>query len=140
MVKSRKAQRILKFEYEKAPDIKRRALKLIKELQLDYLTPRRLFFYRSEGSKARAYARTWGLPKIWQNALEIEPAYIIEVISKYFDKLPPRDQDKVLLHEISHIPKNFSGALIPHTRKRKGSFKDKLEILIDRYFETYRSR
>ena len=134
----RKSQRIKKFEYEKAPDIKRRALKLIKELQLNYLTPGRLFFYRSEGSKARAYARTWGLPKIWQNALDIEPAYIIEVISKYFDNLAPREQDKVLLHEISHIPKNFSGALIPHTRKRKGSFKDKLEILIDRYFETYR--
>jgi len=95
----------------------------------------RLFFYRSTGSKARAYARTWGLPKLWQNTLGIGPAYIIEVISKYFDKLPLHDQDKVLLHEISHIPKNFSGALVPHTRKRKGSFRDKLEGLIARYLE-----
>jgi len=130
-----KAKKFSKFEYDKAPDIKARALKLIEELHLDYLLGDRLFFYRSTGSKARAYARTWGLPKIFQNALDIEPAYVIEVISGYFDKLSTRDQDKVLLHEISHIPKNFSGALVPHTHRRKGSFKDKLEILIDRYSE-----
>lgn len=131
----RKASKFSKFEYDKAPDIKERALKLIEELHLDYLLGDRLFFYRSTGSKARAYARTWGLPKIFQNALDIEPAYVIEVISGYFDKLSARDQDKVLLHEISHIPKNFSGALVPHTHRRKGSFKDKLEILIDKYLE-----
>lgn len=125
----------LKFEYEKAPDIRKRALELIEELHMDYLLGERLFFYRSTGSKARAYARTWGFPKLLQNALEIEPAYVIEVISKYFDKLLPREQDKVLLHELSHIPKNFSGALLPHTRRRKGSFKNKLEILIDKYLE-----
>lgn len=135
MKKSRKVRKFSKFEYEKAPDIKSRVLKLVEELHLDYLLGERLFFYRSTGSKARAYARTWGLPKLWQNALEIEPAYIIEVISKYFDKLPPREQDKVLLHEISHVPKNFSGALLPHTRKRKGSFKGKLDELIMRYLE-----
>ncbi|KKR44373.1 MAG: hypothetical protein UU51_C0028G0004 [Microgenomates group bacterium GW2011_GWC1_41_20] len=135
MGKLKKARKFSKFEYEKAPDIRRRALILIKELQLDHLVVSRLFFYRSTGSKARAYARTWGLPKLWQNTLEIGPAYIIEVISGYFDKLSLHDQDKVLLHEISHIPKNFSGALVPHTRKRKGSFRDKLEGLIARYLE-----
>jgi predicted metallopeptidase len=110
----------------------------MEDLQLDYLLGERLFFYRSQGSKARAYARTWGLPKLWQNALKVEPAYIIEVISKYFDKLPQREQDKVLLHEISHIPKNFSGALVAHTHRRKGSFKDKLDDLVARYLEDSR--
>jgi predicted metallopeptidase len=135
MSKLRKARRFSKFEYRSAPDIKNRALKLIRNLHLDHLQASRLFFYRSTGSKARAYARTWGLPALWQNALKIEPAYVIEVISKYFDKLAPSEQDKVLLHEISHIPKNFSGALLPHTRKRKGSFKSKLDQLILRYLE-----
>jgi len=134
-----KAQKFSKFEYQSAPDIKNRAFVLIERLHLDHLLGERLFFYRSTGSKARAYARTWGLPKIWQNALDIEPAYIIEVISKYFDKLPVREQDKVLLHEISHIPKNFSGALLPHTRKRKGSFKNKLDELIVRYLADSRT-
>ena len=91
--------------------------------------------FRSVGSKSRAYARTWGLPKIWQSALKVEPGYIIEVISHYFDKLSAKDQDKVLLHEIGHIPKNFSGALLPHTRHGKGSFHGKLNDLIERYFE-----
>jgi predicted metallopeptidase len=107
-------------------------------LHLDYLLGERIFFYRSSGSKARAYARTWGLPKLWQHALSVEPAYIIEVITGYFDKLSKKDQDKVLLHEISHIPKNFSGALLPHTKHGRGSFKGKLEELIDKYFETYK--
>lgn len=138
MARLKRAAKSSKFEYAEALDIKKRVLKLKLDLNLSYLQVDRLFFYRSQGSKARAYARTWGLPKLWQDALGIAPAYVIEVISKYFDKLSLRDQDKVLLHEISHIPKNFSGALVPHTRKRKGSFRDKLDTLITRYLENER--
>ena len=135
MRRLRKGLKYSKFEWQEAPDIKARVFRLMENLQLDYLLGERLFFYRSVGSKSRAYARTWGLPKIWQNTLKVEPAYIIEVISHYFDKLSPKDQDKVLLHEIGHIPKNFSGALVPHTRRGKGSFHNKLDELIQRYFE-----
>jgi predicted metallopeptidase len=135
MRRLRKGRKSIKFEWVEAPDIKKRVLRLMEDLHLDYLLGERIFFYRSVGSKSRAYARTWGLPKLWQHALKVEPGYIIEVISHYFDKLSPRDQDKVLLHEISHIPKNFSGALVPHTRHGKGSFHGKLEELISRYFE-----
>lgn len=133
---STKGKKRQKFEWEPADDIKERVLKLVTVLEMDTVIFERIFFFRSQGSKARAYARTWGLPKIWQSALGVEPAYIIEVVSKYFDKLSVRDQDKVLLHELTHIPKNFSGALIPHTRHKKGSFHNKLEELIDKYFET----
>jgi predicted metallopeptidase len=138
MRRLRKGRKSSKFEWVAAPDIKARVLHLMENLQLDYLLGERLFFYRSVGSKSRAYARTWGLPKLWQNALGVEPAYIIEVISGYFDKLSQRDQDKVLLHEIGHIPKNFSGALLPHTRRGKGSFHNKLDELIQRYFQNMR--
>jgi predicted metallopeptidase len=134
--KTPKSKKRQKFEWEPAADIKERVLKLVTVLEMDTVLFERIFFFRSHGSKARAYARTWGLPKIWQSALDVEPAYIIEVVSKYFDKLSVRDQDKVLLHELTHIPKNFSGALIPHTRHKKGSFHNKLEELIDKYFET----
>lgn len=136
MRKLERRRKSIRFEYEKAPDIRKRVLKLVENLHLDYINTDRLFFYRSEGSKARAYARTWGLPKLWQNSLQIEAAYIIEVISGYFDRLPAREQDKVLLHELSHIPKNFSGALLPHTKHTKGSFRDKLEGMISRYLES----
>jgi len=70
-----------------APDIEERTNKLIKSLDLEWLSYGRLFFYRSINSKARAYARAWGLPRLWQRTLNVEPAYIVEVISEHFDKL-----------------------------------------------------
>lgn len=136
MRKLRKAPKSLKFSWKKAPDIQIRAEILIEKLSLSYINEKRIFFYRSDGSKARAYARTWGLPALWQNALKVEPGYIIEVISKHFDKLTIHEQDKVLLHEISHIPKTFSGALTPHTRHSKGSFYGKLKSLYESYLSS----
>jgi len=121
-----------------APDIAKRSLKLITDLKMDWILFERLFFYRSTDSKARAYARTWGLPALWQRSLGVEPGYIIEVLAEHFDKLDKRNQDKVILHELTHIPHNFSGALVPHTHKRKGSFRKKLDELVERYFENYR--
>jgi predicted metallopeptidase len=121
-----------------APDIAKRSLKLITDLKMDWILFERLFFYRSTDSKARAYARTWGLPALWQRSLGVEPGYIIEVLAEHFDKLDKRNQDKVILHELTHISHNFSGALVPHTRRRKGSFHKKLDELVEQYFENYR--
>lgn len=134
----RKTTKSEKFAYKKADDIKVRTQILVEKLGIDHINTRRVFFFRSTGSKTRAYARTWGLPAIWQKALGIEPAYIIEVLAKYFDNLSVKDQDKVILHEISHIPRTFSGALTPHTRHAKGSFHEKLERLIDEYHKSLR--
>jgi len=66
-----------------APDISKRALKLITDLEMDWIIFDRLFFYRSTDSKAHAYARTWGLPSLWQRALNIEPGYIVEVLAEH---------------------------------------------------------
>ncbi len=137
MKKSKKATKYLKFEWKKAPDIKIRIIKLVKELEIDYIKPRSIYAYRSAGSKTRAYARIWGLSKLWQEVLSVRPTYIIEVLSQHFDNLSDREKDKVLLHELTHIPKNFSGALVAHTHRKKGSFHDKLDTLIEQYFEKY---
>jgi predicted metallopeptidase len=102
------------LEWENASDVKREISKIVKTLEMDHVILSRVFCYRTEGSKARAYARTWMMPKIFQNALDIEPAYIIEVLSKYYDKLSEDDKSKVLIHELLHIPKNFSGSLLSH--------------------------
>jgi predicted metallopeptidase len=139
MKRLKKGQRSTKsVDWVTAPDIAKRSLSLITDLKMDWILFERLFFYRSKDSKARAYARTWGLPSLWQRALGVEPGYIIEVLSEHFDKLDKRNQDKVILHELTHIPHNFSGALVPHTRRRKGSFHKKLDELVERYFENYR--
>ena len=107
-------------EWKEAIDIRVRTKKLVSLLDLSWIDVEKLHFYRSQNSKARAYARTWGLPKLWQRSLNVDPAYIIEVIAERFDKLSLPDQDKVILHELTHIPRNFSGALLPHTRRTKG--------------------
>lgn len=124
-----------RVDWQDAPDISSRALKLITDLKMDWILYDRIFFYRSTDSKARAYARTWGLPALWQRALGVEPGYIIEVLAEHFDKLSKKDQDKVILHELTHIPRNFSGALVPHTHKKKGSFHGRLDELVERYLE-----
>ena len=103
-----------RLEWEHATDVKREIVRIIEVLNLDYIKPTRVFCYRTEGSKARAYARTWMMPKIFQDALDIEPAYVIEVLSRYYDKLSQDEKSKVLIHELLHIPKNFSGALLSH--------------------------
>jgi predicted metallopeptidase len=107
------------MNWEDATDVKSDLRHILSVVDLPYIDIDRIHCYRTEGSKARAYARTWGFPKIFQRALNVEPAYVIEVLSKYYDRLGDDEKKKVLIHELLHIPKNFSGALLPHhTRSR----------------------
>ena len=107
------------MEWEKAEDIRKELKELLAIIDMPYIRLDRIFCYRTYGSKARAYARTWGFPKIFQQALDVEPAYVIEVVSKYFDPLDNDKRKKVLIHELLHIPKNFSGALVPHQTRHQ---------------------
>lgn len=113
--------------------LKQQLKKTIERAGVTWVKASRIFTYRSVNAKTRAYARIWGLSRIWQKALKVEPAYILEVISEKYDKLSDHEKSKILLHEIAHIPKNFSGALVPHTKRRKGSFRDKLRKLYEDY-------
>lgn len=107
------------MEYHLAPDIKRRVDSIIKTLQMAHIDAKKIVCFRSNGSKSRARARIYSFPRIWQLALSIKPHYVIEVLSEKFDKLKYDDQDRVLIHELLHIPKNFSGALLPHRGRGK---------------------
>jgi len=97
-----------------AIDIKVRIEHIVKILGIEYIDTDRIFCFRSNKSKANARARIWSMPRIWQMALKIKAAYVIEVLSEKFDHLPYDNQTKVLIHELLHIPKTFSGALRPH--------------------------
>lgn len=122
------------LEWQNATDVKKDLIRIIKVLDLSYIKPSRIFCYRTNGSKSRSYARIWAFPKIFQDALELEPAYVIEVLSKHFDKLDKDEQKMVLIHELLHIPKNFSGALLPHlTRSRR--LESQAKILFKQYKE-----
>ena len=92
-----------------------------------------LICMRSYDSKARAYARIWSLPRIWQAGLGVEPHYIIEVLSQFFDKQSEEDQIRTLIHELMHIPKTFSGALVPHKCFNKKIDKKTVELIFKEY-------
>jgi predicted metallopeptidase len=114
VIKSKVKSPKSKLEWEEAKDVKEEITNIVETLGLTHIVNSRIYCYRTQGSKARAYARTWMMPKIFQHALGIEPAYVIEVLSKYYDKLSNDEKSKVLIHELLHIPKNFSGALLSH--------------------------
>lgn len=119
-----------RVEWVGAPDIDKKVKKLVNNLHLDWIKRSRIFCFRSKNSQTRAHARIWGLSRIWQQALETKPVYIIEVISEKFDKLPDEEKNRVLLHELAHVPKNFSGSLVPHYRRGKRKFEDRVRTLV----------
>ena len=116
-----------------APDIKKRINSLANKLHLDWLNTKNIYCVRSSYANTRAIARIWGLSRIWQIALKEKPKYIIEVIAEKFDRLGEDEKNKVLLHEIAHIPMNFSGSLVPHIRRGKRKFSSKVDILVAQY-------
>ncbi len=120
------------MEWVEAPDVASRLAVLVPTLKIDWVNIENIYCFRSINTTSRAVARIWGMSKIWQLALHTPPGYCLEVVAERYDKMEPREQDKVLLHELSHIPKNFSGALLAHTRG-KGGFHDKLHELEARY-------
>jgi len=108
-----------KLEWEEAEDVKKEIKKILKVLDLSHIKPENIHCYRTNGSKSRAYARIWSMPKIFQRALNLEPHYVIEVLAKYYDKLNSEEKSKVIIHELLHIPNNFSGALVPHRNRSR---------------------
>jgi predicted metallopeptidase len=103
------------IKYFEAPEIKSQVDQLAEECEFFHVVPQFVFCVRSKGSKAkRTIARIHGLGRIWQGALNLPPTYIIEVISEIFDKMPPEDKERTLIHELMHIPGGFSGGFRPH--------------------------
>ncbi len=101
-------------KYFNALDVRDLVQDIIDKLQLSYLDAQHILCIRSLGTKTNAVARIYGLPRIWQKALNLKPYYIIEVISERFDNLPQEEKIKVLIHELLHIPETFSGGLRRH--------------------------
>ena len=102
------------MKWDDAPDVKARIEEIVKTLDMEYIDTERIICFRSTGSTARARARIWNFHRVWQKALDLPPHYVIEVISHYFDDQSYEQQTKILIHELLHIPKNFSGSLMPH--------------------------
>ena len=102
------------MKYALAPEIKEQISLLVKEFDFDHVKLSQIHCIRSFDAKTRAVARIWGMSKLFKEVAGITPQYIIEVNAKRFDKLSSREQLKTLIHELMHIPKTFSGALLSH--------------------------
>ena len=107
----------MQIQYFEAHDVKEIVERIISELGFNHIEINRIFCYRSVGSKSRrTIARIHSLEKLWQRALKISPGYLIEVISERYDRLSREEKEKVLIHELLHIPQGFAGGFRPHKR------------------------
>jgi len=103
------------IKYETAEDIMARLVDIATAINMAHVRFSGVYAFRSRGSGSRGtIARCHALSKIWQKALGIKAVYIIEVISERFDRMSREEQDKVLIHELMHIPKSFGGGFIHH--------------------------
>lgn len=123
------------MRWEKDVKVQGEIRKLVRELSFDHIKSNHIHAFRTQGSKARAYARIWAFPKIFQEVLDVKPAYVIEVLSERFDKLSDDNKTKVLIHELLHIPKNFSGSLLPHRGRGR-----RLDSEVEKLFKMFKSK
>jgi predicted metallopeptidase len=108
--------------------------RLVEVLDFSHIDPERIHCRRSWGSTADIYARIWELPAIWQEALGVRPQYLIEVLAEHYDTLDRPERLKILIHELLHIPRTFSGAVRGH--RGQGERID--DRTVERYFKRYR--
>lgn len=127
-------KKTIRLAWVKDADIQTQMEDIIEKLEMNHVEHDRVFCYRTTGSKARAYARIWSFPKIFQQVLDIKPAYVMEIISEKFDRLDRDNKTKVIIHELLHIPKNFSGSLLPHKYGHTQIDKE-VELLFKKYLK-----
>ena len=101
------------IKYELAPDLQRTITELA--VLFPHVRLNDIICIRSFGSSSRGtIARCHALGKAMQLALNRKGFYVIEAISKRFDKLPEEEKTKTLIHELMHIPKSFGGGFRHH--------------------------
>jgi len=125
-----------KLNFTPAPDIEEEIKRIVKHLELKHIDPNKVSAFRSTGSKARARARIYAMPRIWQQALNVKPHYCIEFLSEHFDHLKSSHQQRVIIHELLHIPKSFSGALVPH--RGRGRSHQVTHVTVERLYKRYK--
>lgn len=102
------------MKYIFAPDLQERMEEIIKTLRLDHVDISRVKCYRSTGSSTkRTIARCHTIGKLMQLAMGTKAWYAIEFLER-FERMSRDDQDKVIIHELMHIPKTFGGGFRQH--------------------------
>lgn len=121
------------IEYYEAPDVKVLVDEIALKLRFTHVECDRVYCFRSSGSQSkRVIARIHSLGKVWQKALNTRAGYLIEVISERYDKLSQSEKERVVIHELLHIPAGFSGGFRPH----RGFISKRI---LDKLHEEYRN-
>jgi len=102
------------MKYEHAPDLKERMTEIVKSLGMNHIDLERVECLRSRGSSTkRTIARCHALNKVMQKAMETRAFYTIEFLEP-FERMNTMEQNKVIIHELMHIPKSFGGGFRHH--------------------------
>jgi predicted metallopeptidase len=102
------------MRYEDAPDLQARMIDIVSTLEMEHVILERVMCLRGFGSKSkRTLARCHALGKLMQRAMRTKAFYAIEFL-EIFEKLSKKEQDKVIIHELMHIPKSFGGGFRHH--------------------------
>ena len=102
------------MRYLDAPDLKERLVEIVAKLGISHIDVSRVACLRSFGSSSRrTLARCHTVGKLMQRAMGIKAFYAIEFLEP-FEKLNRKEQDKVIIHELLHIPKTFGGGFRHH--------------------------
>ena len=125
------------MKYEFALDLQERMKEIVQLLQMEHIDINRVKCYRSYGSSTRrTLARCHTVGKLMQKAMGMPAHYAIEFLEK-FEKLSNNEQDKVIIHELLHIPKTFGGGF----RQHDFVCDENVEILHEKFLNlTQRSR
>ena len=105
-----------KLKYEEAYDLNERMKEIVFTLgmHMKHIDLDRVKCLRSYGSSSRGtIARCHTIGKLIQKAMNTKAFYAIEFLER-FDKLSREEQDKVIIHELMHIPKSFGGGFRHH--------------------------
>ncbi len=102
------------MKYYDAPDLQERMVDIVKTLEMQHIDLSRVKCFRSKGSSTkRTIARCHTVGKLMQKAMNMPAHYAIEFL-EHFDKMDKKEQDKVIIHELMHIPQTFGGGFRQH--------------------------
>ena len=102
------------MKYENASDIREGMVEIVKALEMEHIDLERVECLRSFGSSTRrTIARCHTIGKLMQKAMKTKAFYAIEFL-EIFDKMSREEQDKVIIHELLHIPRTFGGGFRQH--------------------------
>lgn len=102
------------MKYNPAPDLQQRMISIVKALGMEHIDIQRVKCFRSTGSSTkRTIARCHTIGKLMQKAIGTPAYYAIEFLAP-FERMSIAEQDKVIIHELMHIPKTFGGGFRQH--------------------------